>query len=101
METAEGNERLTRIGPGTPMGALLRRYWQPVAAIAELEKRWRRRCACWARTWCSSAIASSALGLIEEQCPHRGASFLTAFPTRTASAAPTTAGSSTATARAS
>jgi len=29
MDKAE-NERLTRIGPGTPMGALMRRYWWPV-----------------------------------------------------------------------
>jgi len=26
MLTAEQNERLTRVGPGTPMGNLLRRY---------------------------------------------------------------------------
>ena len=30
LSTAE-NERLTRVGPGTPMGELMRRYWQPVA----------------------------------------------------------------------
>ena len=27
---AEENEYLTRVGPGTPMGTLLRRYWMPV-----------------------------------------------------------------------
>ena len=27
MLTAEKNELLTRVGPGTPMGDLLRRYW--------------------------------------------------------------------------
>ena len=27
MLTAEGNERLTRIGPGTPMRGLMRLYW--------------------------------------------------------------------------
>jgi len=26
------NELLTRVGPGTPMGTLLRRYWRPIAA---------------------------------------------------------------------
>jgi 5,5'-dehydrodivanillate O-demethylase len=31
MLSAEKNERLTRVGPGTPMGELLRRYWWPVA----------------------------------------------------------------------
>ncbi|NNJ83755.1 MAG: aromatic ring-hydroxylating dioxygenase subunit alpha, partial [Gammaproteobacteria bacterium] len=29
-------ELLTRVGPGTPMGTLLRRYWHPVAASCEL-----------------------------------------------------------------
>src|SRR6266571_1324787 len=36
MLTREQNEQLTRVGPGTPMGELLRRYWQPVAAASEL-----------------------------------------------------------------
>lgn len=31
------NERLTQVGPGTPMGELLRRYWHPVAASHELD----------------------------------------------------------------
>ncbi len=32
----EENERLTRVGPGTPCGTLMRRYWHPVAATAQL-----------------------------------------------------------------
>ena len=36
MLSAELNERLTRVGPGTPAGDLLRRYWMPIAAVAEL-----------------------------------------------------------------
>ena len=43
MLTAEENELLTRVGPGTEMGALLRRYWQPVAATAEMQDRWTMR----------------------------------------------------------
>jgi len=31
MLTREENERLTRVGPGTPGGGMLRRYWWPVA----------------------------------------------------------------------
>ena len=34
---AEQNELLTRIGPGTPCGALMRKYWQPVALMDEFE----------------------------------------------------------------
>jgi 5,5'-dehydrodivanillate O-demethylase len=33
----ERNERLTRVGPGTPMGAYQRRFWHPVAALVELD----------------------------------------------------------------
>jgi phenylpropionate dioxygenase-like ring-hydroxylating dioxygenase large terminal subunit len=36
MMTKEDNELLTRVGPGTPAGEFLRRYWQPVALIEEL-----------------------------------------------------------------
>ena len=34
--THEENELLTRVGPGTPGGDLLRRYWQPAALSEEL-----------------------------------------------------------------
>ena len=37
MLTVKENERLTRVGPGTPMGELLRRYWQPIGAAVELD----------------------------------------------------------------
>jgi len=35
--TAARNEMLTRVGAGTPMGELLRRYWQPIAGASELD----------------------------------------------------------------
>ena len=37
MISAEQNELMTRIGPGTPAGKLLRRYWQPVALVDEMQ----------------------------------------------------------------
>ena len=37
MLRAEQNERITRVGPGTPAGNLMRRYWQPAALVEELE----------------------------------------------------------------
>ena len=36
MLSREENERITRVGPRTPMGNLLRRYWMPGAASTEL-----------------------------------------------------------------
>ncbi len=37
--TKEENEILTRVGPGTPMGELLRRYWWPVGISADLKDK--------------------------------------------------------------
>jgi phthalate 4,5-dioxygenase len=36
MISREENELLTRVGPGTPMGALMRRYWIPAVMSSEL-----------------------------------------------------------------
>ena len=37
--TREENDFLTRVGPGTPAGELLRRYWWPFAPARELEEQ--------------------------------------------------------------
>lgn len=37
MISQQLNDRITRIGPGTPAGAVLRRYWQPAALADEVE----------------------------------------------------------------
>ena len=36
MMSPEQNELITRIGPGTKCGALMRHYWHPVALTEEL-----------------------------------------------------------------
>ena len=36
MLSKEDNELLCRVGPGTPMGSLLREYWIPVLLSSEL-----------------------------------------------------------------
>jgi 5,5'-dehydrodivanillate O-demethylase len=71
--TPEENERLTRVGPGTPVGEMLRRYWWPV--------------------WFSEQVSTTPVpvrvlgedlvlfrdgsgrtALLDRRCPHRGAS---------------------------
>ena len=37
MLTREDNELLTRVGPGTPLGQLMRHDWIPVVQSSELE----------------------------------------------------------------
>jgi 5,5'-dehydrodivanillate O-demethylase len=73
MLTSEQNERLTRVGPGTPMGELLRRYWHPVAAVSEFGKKPLKR-----RLLGEDLVVFRELdgkfGALELHCPHRGAS---------------------------
>jgi len=37
MTRTSDNETLSRVGPGTPMGALMRQYWIPAAMSSELK----------------------------------------------------------------
>jgi len=47
MESEEQNRLLTQVGRATPMGELMRRYWQPICA---------------AKTWCCFATARAGAG---------------------------------------
>ena len=60
MLSAAENERLTRVGPGTPMGALMRRYWQPIAVTSELNARPTKPVRILAKTSFSTATAPAS-----------------------------------------
>ncbi len=81
MLTQEENELLTKTGRGTPMGDLLRRYWQPVAAASEMDDRWTKRVRIMGEDLVLFKDRTGKLGLIEEQCPHRRASLAYGIPT--------------------
>jgi 5,5'-dehydrodivanillate O-demethylase len=81
METAEQNRLLTQVGRSTPMGELLRRYWQPIGALAELDGKWTRKLRLLGEDLILFRDREGKLGLIAEQCPHRRASFLHGIPT--------------------
>jgi len=69
----EQNERMTRIGTGTPAGKLLRRYWQPVALTDEMQGE---RPVKPVRVFGENLVLfkqSNSFGLIERHCAHRGA----------------------------
>ena len=78
---AEQNELLTRIGPGTACGAVLRSYWQPVALVDEfdpaLDPRLANRPVRAVRALGQDLVlfrnAQGAWGLLDRDCPHRGA----------------------------
>ena len=83
MLTAEENERLTRVGSGTPMGELLRRYWHPVAGIDEMRERWTKRVRILGEDLVIYRDRSGGFGLVSEACPHRRASLAYGIPTET------------------
>jgi 5,5'-dehydrodivanillate O-demethylase len=78
--TREQNERLTRVGPGTPMGELLRRYWQPIAAAPELEREPVRRVRFLGEDLTLYRSAGGTYGLITDVCPHRCTSLAFGIP---------------------
>jgi phenylpropionate dioxygenase-like ring-hydroxylating dioxygenase large terminal subunit len=76
MISAEENERLTRVGPGTPMGELFRRYWLPALLASEIAepdcppvrvKLLGERLVAFRDT-------QNRVGLVDEFCAHRGVS---------------------------
>ena len=67
------NRLLTRVGPGTPMGNYLRRYWQPIAGVSEFDKSRSNLCGSWAKILVLYKDLSGNFGLIDRHCPHRRA----------------------------
>ncbi|HSX78274.1 MAG TPA: Rieske 2Fe-2S domain-containing protein, partial [Candidatus Saccharimonadia bacterium] len=67
----EENEMLTRVGPGTPCGELMRRYWHPVAATVQLADNPVRKVRILGEDLVLFRDRSGNLGLIEPRCPHR------------------------------
>jgi 5,5'-dehydrodivanillate O-demethylase len=74
MLSREENDYLTRIGPGTPAGNFLRRYWHPVAVAAELHDKPVKRVRILGEDLVLYRGQEGGYGLVEERCSHRGAS---------------------------
>lgn len=78
MLTSEENEILTRVGPGTQMGRLMRAHWTPVCLSEEVSE-------CDGTPLLVEALgerfvafrdSNGDLGLLDELCPHRKASLV-------------------------
>ncbi|HLQ31227.1 MAG TPA: Rieske 2Fe-2S domain-containing protein [Chloroflexota bacterium] len=80
MLSEELNQKMTRVGPGTPAGNLLRRYWWPVAASAELASRPTKKVRLLGEDLVLFRDASGNMGLIAERCPHRRVSLVYGIP---------------------
>jgi 5,5'-dehydrodivanillate O-demethylase len=75
MLTREENETLTRVGPGTLAGELLRRYWLPVGVASELtEKNPTQLVRILGETLVLFRDKRGNVGLLDDRCAHRGVS---------------------------
>jgi phthalate 4,5-dioxygenase oxygenase subunit len=76
MLSAAENELITRTGPGTPMGELLRRYWVPFALSSDATEPDGApvRIRLMSENLILFRDSDGRLGLIQENCPHRGTS---------------------------
>lgn len=73
MLSEEKNRLLTRVGAGTPMGELLRRYWHPVAGIDELERSAIKPVRLMGEDLVLYKDRSGTYGLVDRHCAHRRA----------------------------
>src|SRR5205823_3478303 len=73
MISPEQNELMTRVGPGTPAGKLLRNYWQPAALADEFDTERPVKAV---RLLGQDLVLfkyENRYGLLDRHCPHRGA----------------------------
>jgi 5,5'-dehydrodivanillate O-demethylase len=82
MLKPEDNERLTRVGPGTPMGTLLRRYWHPIAVTGELAANPVKPVRILGEDLTLYRDRSGSLGLIGQRCAHRLVDLRCGIPTQ-------------------
>jgi len=75
MTTARENEMLTRVGPATPMGTLMRQYWVPVARSEEVKPGGDPlRLMALGEPLVAFRNRQGRLAVLEHQCAHRNAS---------------------------
>jgi len=71
--TSARNDLLTRVGTGTPMGELLRRYWQPIGGASQLETNPIKPIRLFGENLVLYKDRSGSFGLVDRHCPHRRA----------------------------
>ena len=72
----QDNELLCRVGPGTPMGDLMREYWIPALPASEFPAPDSppKRMKLLGENLVMFRESNGAMGCVAESCPHRGAS---------------------------
>src|ERR687886_341319 len=76
MLSQADNELITRVGPGTPMGTLMREYWVPALLSSELPAPDCNpvRVLLLGEKLIAFRDSQGKVGLLDNNCPHRGAS---------------------------
>jgi phenylpropionate dioxygenase-like ring-hydroxylating dioxygenase large terminal subunit len=76
MLTKEENELLTRVGPATSMGQLVRRFWLPAISSSEVPEPDCPpiRVRLLGEDLVAFRDSNGKVGLVEAHCAHRGAS---------------------------
>ena len=76
MLNKNDNETVCRVGPGTPMGRLMREYWVPALLSRELPRSDSDpvRVMLLGEKLIAFRDSTGQVGLIQNHCPHRGAS---------------------------
>ena len=76
MLSREDNELLCRVGRGTVTGDLIRQYWIPALVSSELPEADGSpvRVRLLGENLIAFRVTSGKIGLIQNHCPHRGAS---------------------------
>ncbi len=76
MLSKEDNDLVTRVGPGTPMGNLMRHYWVPAMLSSELPAPDCDpvRVMLLGEKLIAFRDSRGQVGLLQNHCPHRGAS---------------------------
>src|SRR5919199_5785927 len=76
MLSKEDNDLLCRVGPGTPMGELMRQYWLPAMLSSELPAPDSDpvRVMLLGEKLIAFRDSNGTVGLLDQACPHRGAS---------------------------
>ena len=76
MLNRQDNELICRVGPGTAMGHMMRRYWHPVCTSAQLPhpNAPPLRVRLLSEDYVAFRDTQGRVGVMEELCMHRGAS---------------------------
>ena len=80
MLSTEENERITQVSAGTPMGDLLRRYWQPIAPTAELDGKPTKAIRLLGEDLVLYKDNGGKYGLVGARCAHRGVGLVRGVP---------------------